>query len=57
METLPIGMAAFAPVRMNRSQIENYAPGMAAMTILVVPRLIVFLFPQRYFMEGLVTAR
>ena len=55
MKTLPIGMAAFAPVTMNRTQIESYAPGMAAMTILGVPSLIVFLFLQRYFMEGVIS--
>jgi len=55
MKTLPIGMAAFAPVTMNRTQIESYAPGMAAMTILGIPSLIVFLFLQRYFMEGVIT--
>lgn len=55
MKTLPIGMAAFAPVTMNRTQIESYAPGMAAMTILGIPSLVVFLFLQRYFMEGVIT--
>ncbi len=55
MKTLPIGMAAFAPVTMNRTQIESYAPGMAAMTILGIPSLIVFLFLQRYFMEGVIS--
>ena len=55
MKTPPIGMAAFAPVTMNRTQIESYAPGMAAMTILGGPSLIVFLFLQRYFMEGVIS--
>ena len=40
---------------MNRTQIEIYAPGMAAMTILGVPSLIVFLFLQRYSMEGVIS--
>ena len=48
-------MAAFGPVMMNRIQIESYAPGMAAMTILGVPSLIVFLCQQRYFMEGMIS--
>lgn len=55
MKTLPIGMAAFAPVTMHRTQIESFAPGMAAMTILGLPSLIVFLFLQRYFMEGVIS--
>lgn len=55
MKTLPIGMANFAPLTMHRTQIDSYAPGMAAMTLLGLPSLIVFLFLQRYFMEGVIS--
>ena len=56
MKTLPVGMAAFAPAAAGRTQIEGFAPAMAAMTILALPSLIVFLLLQRYFMEGVLTA-
>lgn len=55
MKTLPIGMAAFAPLSIVDSRIESFASGMAAMTILGLPSLIVFLILQRYFMEGVIS--
>ncbi|MGQ9584231.1 MAG: carbohydrate ABC transporter permease [Anaerolineae bacterium] len=55
MKTLPVGMAAFAPAALGRTQIESFAPAMAAMTILGLPSLVVFLLLQRYFMEGVIT--
>lgn len=55
MKTLPIGMAAYAPVTLINTQIESFAPGMAAMTILGLPSLIIFLILQRYFMEGVIS--
>jgi len=51
-KTLPVGMAAYAPNVGSYTQIEGFAPAMAAMTILSVPSVIVFLILQRHFMEG-----
>ena len=45
-------MAAYAPNVGNYMQIEGYAASMAAMTILSVPSVAVFLILQRHFMEG-----
>lgn len=56
MKTLPIGMAAFAPLSIVDARIESFASGMAAMTILGLPSLIVFLILQRYFMEGVISS-
>jgi ABC-type glycerol-3-phosphate transport system permease component len=52
MKTLPIGMAAYAPNVGQYTQLEGYAAAMAAMTILTVPSLLVFLALQRHFIEG-----
>lgn len=52
MKTLPVGMAAYAPNIGTYTQIEGFAPAMAAMTILSVPSVVVFLILQRHFMEG-----
>lgn len=52
MKTLPVGMAAYAPNIGTYTQIEGFAPAMAAMTILSVPSVLVFLVLQRHFMEG-----
>ena len=51
-KTLPVGMAAYAPNVGNYTQIEGYAASMAAMTILSLPSVVVFLILQRHFMEG-----
>lgn len=55
MKTLPIGMAAFAPISIVDARVESFASGMAAMTILGLPSLVVFLILQRYFMEGVIS--
>ncbi|MCC6179225.1 MAG: carbohydrate ABC transporter permease [Chloroflexi bacterium] len=52
MKTLPVGMAAYAPNIGSYTQIEGFAPAMAAMTILSVPSIVAFLILQRHFMEG-----
>lgn len=52
MKTLPVGMAAYAPNIGTYTQIEGFAPAMAAMTILSFPSVVVFLILQRHFMEG-----
>jgi multiple sugar transport system permease protein len=58
MKTLPIGMAAFTPgTGVGQStQIGGYAPAMAAMTILTLPSILVFLLLQRQFIEGATSA-
>jgi multiple sugar transport system permease protein len=56
MKTLPVGMAAFAPITGQQTQIQGFAPAMAAMTILTLPSLVVFLVLQRHFIEGATSA-
>jgi len=53
MKTLPVGVAAFAPVIGTRTQIEGFALGMAGITVLSAPSLMLFFFLQRYFIQGL----
>ncbi|MGE0120008.1 MAG: carbohydrate ABC transporter permease [Dongiaceae bacterium] len=53
MKTLPVGVAAFAPVIGTRTQLEGFALGMAGVTVLSVPSLLLFFFLQRYFIQGL----
>jgi multiple sugar transport system permease protein len=53
MKTLPVGIAAFAPVVGTHTQLEGYAVAMAAATLLCVPSVMLFLLLQRYFMAGL----
>jgi len=52
MKTLPVGIAAFAPSVGTHTQLEGYGAAMAAITILSVPSLLLFLLLQRYFIEG-----
>jgi len=58
MKTLPVGMAGFTPgTGVGQStQFTGYAPAMAAMTILTIPSIVVFLFLQRQFIEGATSA-
>ena len=58
MKTLPVGMAGFTPgTGVGQStQFAGYAPAMAAMTILTIPSILVFLFLQRQFIEGATSA-
>ena len=53
MKTLTVGAAQFAPVSGGRTQLESFAPAMAAVTMLSMPIVILFLFLQRYFIEGI----
>lgn len=56
MKTLPLGMAYFNPsVGQATAERLNFGTGMAAMTLLALPTLIVFLILQRYFIEGVTT--
>lgn len=53
MKTLPVGIAAFAPVVGTHTQLEGYSVAMAGVTVLSVPSLLLFLFLQRYFIQGI----
>lgn len=53
MKTMPVGMAAFAPVVGTHTQLEGYAVAMAAVTILCIPSILLFLFTQRHFIQGI----
>ena len=53
MKTLPVGIAAFAPVIGTHTQLEGYAVAMAAVTILSIPSVALFLGLQRYFIQGI----
>ena len=50
---LPVGIAAFAPVVGTHTQLEGYAVAMAAVTLLCIPSVALFLVLQRYFFAGL----
>lgn len=53
MKTMPVGMAAFAPVVGTHTQLEGYAVAMAAVTILCIPSITLFLLTQRHFIRGI----
>ena len=53
MKTMPVGIAAFAPVIGTHTQMEGYAVGMAAVTLLCIPSVLLFLLLQRYFIQGI----
>lgn len=55
MKTLPVGIAVFAPVVGSRTQLESFGIAMAAVTILSIPSLALFLFLQKYFIQGIST--
>jgi multiple sugar transport system permease protein len=53
MKTLPVGIATFAPVVGSKTQIETFGIGMAAVTLLSIPSLALFLGLQKYFIQGI----
>ena len=53
MKTMPVGIAAFAPVVGTQTQLEGYATSMAAVTLLCIPSVALFLLLQRYFIQGI----
>ena len=57
-KTMPVGLAAYAPQSgvSQYTQVEGFAPAMAAMTLLTLPSLLVFLVLQRHFIEGATSA-
>jgi multiple sugar transport system permease protein len=56
MKTMPVGIAAFAPVVGSHTQLEGYAVAMAAATLLSLPSLLLFFGLQRYFVQGISTS-
>ena len=55
MKTMPVGIAQFAPVIGSHTQIEGFGPGMAGVTLLSLPSLVLFLLLQKYFIQGITT--
>ena len=53
MKTLPVGIAAFAPVVGTHTQLEGFSVAMAGITVLSVPSLVLFFLLQRYFIQGI----
>jgi multiple sugar transport system permease protein len=53
MKTLPVGIAAFTPEIGTHTQLEGFALGMAGVTILSLPSLLLFFVLQRYFIQGI----
>ncbi|MFO1068373.1 MAG: carbohydrate ABC transporter permease [Geminicoccaceae bacterium] len=53
MKTMPVGIAAFAPVVGTHTQLEGYAVAMAAVTLLCIPSVLLFLVLQRHFIRGI----
>lgn len=53
MKTLPVGIAAFAPVVGTHTQLEGYSVAMAGVTVLSVPSLVLFFVLQKYFIQGI----
>ena len=53
MKTMPVGIAAFAPVVGTHTQLEGYSVAMAGVTVLSIPSLTLFFFLQRYFIQGI----
>jgi multiple sugar transport system permease protein len=53
MKTMPVGIAAFAPVVGTHTQLEGFSVSMAAVTVLSIPSLLLFFFLQRYFIQGI----
>lgn len=53
MKTLPVGIAVFAPVVGSHTQLESFGIAMAAVTILSIPSVLLFLWLQRYFIQGI----
>ncbi len=53
MKTMPVGIAAFAPVIGSHTQLEGFSVSMAAVTVLSIPSLMLFFFLQKYFIQGI----
>lgn len=57
VRTLPVGLNQFAPSLQGSTNItQYYGMGAAAVTMLIIPSLIVFLILQRFFMDNVITS-
>ena len=57
VRTLPVGLNQFAPSLQGSTNItQYYGMGAAAVTLLIIPSLIVFLILQRFFMDNVITS-
>ena len=56
MKTMPVGIAAFAPVVGTQTQLEGYSVSMAGVTLLSLPSLLLFFFLQKYFIQGIASS-
>ncbi|MCI0520499.1 MAG: carbohydrate ABC transporter permease [Chloroflexi bacterium] len=52
MKTMPVGMAQYTPVIGAHTQITGFGPAMAAVTLLSIPSLLIFILLQNYFIQG-----
>ena len=55
MKTMPVGVATFAPTIGSHTQLDGYGLGMAAVTLLSLPSLLMFFLLQRHFIAGIRT--
>ncbi|MCY3877133.1 MAG: carbohydrate ABC transporter permease [Rhodobacteraceae bacterium] len=57
VRTLPVGLNQFSPSLQGSTNItQYYGMGAAAVTMLIIPSLIVFLILQRFFMDNVITS-
>ena len=57
VRTLPVGLNQFSPSLQGSTNItQYYGMGAAAVTLLIIPSLIVFLIFQRFFMDNVITS-
>ncbi len=57
VRTLPVGLNQFSPSLQGSTNItQYYGMGAAAVTLLIIPSLIVFLILQRFFMDNVITS-
>jgi len=56
MKTMPVGIAAFAPVVGTQTQLEGYSVSMAGVTLLSLPSLLLFFLLQKYFIQGIASS-
>lgn len=52
MKTMPVGIAQFTPVIGAHTQIVGFGPAMAAVTLLSIPSVAIFIALQNYFIAG-----
>ena len=55
MKPLPVGIAQFMGNAGSNAQFQ-YGPSLAGACMAIIPTVIVFLFLQRYFVEGIASS-